>query len=47
MLLKLQYYKEKFSTLLTDSIRSEVLEAFGYKSNVCKFISEENTLKTS
>ena len=37
--------KKKFSTLLTDSVRSEVLEAFGYKSDIVEFISAENTPK--
>ena len=44
-MLKHGIIKEKFSTLLTDSIRSEVLEAFGYKSDIVEFISEENTPK--
>ncbi|ERK59509.1 hypothetical protein HMPREF1983_00527 [Gemella bergeri ATCC 700627] len=45
LMLKHGIIKEKFSTLLTDSIRSEVLEIFGYKSNIVEFISEENTPK--
>ena len=44
-MLKHGIIKEKFSTLLTDSIRSEVLEAFGYKSDIVEFLSEENTPK--
>lgn len=44
-MLKHGIIKEKFSTLLTDSIRSEVLEVFGYKSDIVEFISEENTPK--
>ena len=44
-ILKHGIIKEKFSTLLTDSIRSEVLEVFGYKSDIVEFISEENTPK--
>ena len=44
-MLKHGIIKEKFSTLLTDSIRSEVLEAFGYNSDIVEFISEENTPK--
>lgn len=44
-MLKHGIVKEKFSTLLTDSIRSEVLEAFGYKSDIVEFISAENTPK--
>lgn len=44
-MLKHGIIKEKFSTLLTDSIRSEILEAFGYKSDIVEFISEENTPK--
>lgn len=45
LMLKHGIIKEKFATLLTDSIRSEVLEAFGYKSNIIEFISAENTPK--
>ena len=44
-MLKHGIVKEKLSTLLTDSVRSEVLEAFGYKSDIVEFISEENTPK--
>ena len=44
-MLKHGIIKEKFSTLLTDSVRSEVLEAFGYKSDIVEFISSENTPK--
>lgn len=44
-MLKHGIIKEKFSTLLTDSARSEVLESFGYKSDIVEFISEENTPK--
>ena len=44
-MLKHGIIKEKFSTLLTDSVRSEVLEAFGYKSDIVEFISAENTPK--
>ena len=44
-MLKHGIVKEKFSTLLTDSVRSEVLEAFGYKSDIVEFISAENTPK--
>ena len=35
-MLKHGIIKEKFSTLLTDSIRSEVLEVFGYKSDIVR-----------
>ena len=45
LMLKHGIVKEKFSTLLTDSVRSEVLEAFGYKSDIVEFISAENTPK--
>ncbi|AME09300.1 methyltransferase [Gemella sp. oral taxon 928] len=45
LMLKHGIIKEKFSTLLTDSIRSEALEIFGYKSDIVEFISEENTPK--
>ena len=44
-MLKRGIITEKFSTLLTDSVRSEVLEAFGYKSDIVEFISAENTPK--
>ena len=44
-MLKHGIVKEKFSTLLTDSVRREVLEAFGYKSDIVEFISAENTPK--
>ena len=44
-MLKHGIVKEKFSTLLTDSVRSEVLEVFGYKSDIVEFISAENTPK--
>lgn len=44
-MLKHGIIKEKFSTLLTDSVRSEILEAFGYKSDIVEFISAENTPK--
>lgn len=44
-MLKHGIIKEKFSTLLTDSVRSEILEVFGYKSDIVEFISEENTPK--
>lgn len=45
LLLKHGIIKEKFATLLTDSIRSEVLSSFGYKSDIIEFISAENTPK--
>lgn len=44
-ILKHGIIKEKFATLLTDSVRSEVLECFGYKSDIIEFISEDNTPK--
>ncbi len=37
--------KEKFSTLLTDSIRANILEYFGYKVNVCEFIDISHSPK--
>ncbi|MBF0713826.1 SAM-dependent methyltransferase [Gemella sp. GH3] len=45
IMLKHGIIKEKFASLLTDSIRSEILNSFGYKSNIMEFISEENTPK--
>lgn len=44
-MLKHGIVKEKFATLVTDSIRSDVLEAFGYNSDIVEFISAENTPK--
>lgn len=44
-MLKHGIIREKFATLFTDSIRSELLNTFGYKADVIEFISEENTPK--
>lgn len=45
LMLKHGIVKEKFASLLTDSIRSDILTSFGYKANIMEFISEENTPK--
>lgn len=45
IMLKHNIIKEKFSTLFTDSIRSEILDACSYKSDIVEFISEKNTPK--
>ncbi len=37
--------KENFSTLLTDSLRALMLEAFGYKTKIIEFISVDHTPK--
>ncbi len=44
-MLKYGIIKENFSTLLTDSLRALMLEAFGYKTNIIEFISSEHTPK--
>lgn len=44
-LLKYGLIKERFSALLTDSIRCELLEKAGYKVQVLEFIDMENTPK--
>ena len=45
IILKHGITREKFATLLTDSVRSELLECFGYNSTIMEFISEDNTPK--
>lgn len=37
--------KERFSAVLTDAIRANTLELFGYKTNVVEFIDMEHTPK--
>ncbi|MDO4813565.1 MAG: SAM-dependent methyltransferase [Gemella sp.] len=37
--------KDKYATLLTDSIRADVLTHHGYKTDIIEFISEDNTPK--
>lgn len=37
--------KERQAEILTDTIRSQILEAYGYKTNVFEFISTEHTPK--
>jgi hypothetical protein len=37
--------KERQAEILTDTIRSQILEAFGYKTKVFEFISTEHTPK--
>ncbi len=37
--------KERFSALLTDSIRANILQYFGYKTNVMEFVDFENSPK--
>ncbi len=44
-MLKYGIIKENFSTLLTDSLRALMLEAFGYKTNIIEFISSDHTPK--
>lgn len=47
LLLKHGLYKERFSALLTDSIRCEVLENHGYKVDVVEFVDFANTPKNA
>ncbi|KAL9647844.1 hypothetical protein ABK040_008119 [Willaertia magna] len=44
-ILKYGIFKEKFNSLLTDSIRCLILEILGYKCNVIEFIDDEHTPK--
>lgn len=37
--------KERFAAMLTDSIRSRILNLVGYKSEIMEFIEIENTPK--
>lgn len=45
VMLKHGIIKERFSALLTDSIRGQLLEACGYDVNIMEFISLEHTPK--
>lgn len=45
LILKHGLYKERFSAILTDTIRCELLSNFGYNVNVCEFVPMENTPK--
>ena len=42
---KYSILKDRFSSILTDSIRANILETFGYKVNICEFIDFEETPK--
>ncbi len=44
-MLKHGILKERFSAMLTDTIRSLTLEKYGYKSNIIEFIDVEHTPK--
>ncbi|MBF0709703.1 MULTISPECIES: SAM-dependent methyltransferase [unclassified Gemella] len=44
-MLKHGIIKEKYASLLTDSIRADVLNSYGYKTDIIEFISEDNTPK--
>ncbi len=45
LILKHGIFKERFSSILTDSLRAGVLEACGYKCQVIEFIDKEDTPK--
>ena len=47
LLLRYGLYKERFSALLTDCIRCEILNNSGYYVDVVEFIGEENTPKNA
>ena len=47
LLLRYGLYKERFSALLTDCIRCEVLNNSGYSVDVVEFVGEENTPKNA
>ena len=47
LLLKHGLYKERFSAILTDCVRCEVLKDMGYGVDVVEFVSPENTLKNA
>ncbi len=44
-LTKFGIIKERFSALLTDSIRANILQYYGYKTNVMEFVDFENSPK--
>lgn len=44
-LLKYGLIKERFSALVTDAVRGELLENFGYKVQMIEFIDDEGTPK--
>ena len=46
-LLKHGIYQERFSEMLTDSMRALILEAFGYKVQIFEFIGSEHAGKNS
>ncbi len=45
LMLKYGLIKERFSALLTDTLRAEVLEDFGYKTDVIEFVDLEHSPK--
>ena len=47
LLLRHGLYKERFSALLTDCIRCELLKAASYSVDVVEFVGEENTPKNA
>ncbi|MCL2092752.1 MAG: SAM-dependent methyltransferase [Treponema sp.] len=47
ILLRQGLYKERFSALLTDTIRCEILRGAGYQVDVVEFVGEENTPKNA
>ena len=47
LLLRHGLYKERFSALLTDCIRCELLSGAGYAVDVVEFVGEENTPKNT
>jgi len=47
ILLRHGLYKERFSAILTDAIRCEVLQDHGYEVDVIEFVDFENTPKNA
>ena len=47
LLLRHGLYKERFSAILTDCVRCEILKDMGYGVDVVEFVSPENTLKNA
>lgn len=45
LFLKHGLIKERFCALLTDSVRTEILQDFGYKTDVIEYIDSEHSLK--